>query len=62
MKRAPGVRELAVRTVLTPQAGGFIDGFTHSLNPYMGCAFGEDGCGAYCYVAESPIGRYAGIP
>ncbi|MEX0749514.1 MAG: radical SAM protein [Dehalococcoidia bacterium] len=28
----------------------------------MGCAFGEGGCGVYCYVAESPIGLYAGKP
>ncbi len=34
--------------------------FTHTLNPYMGCTFGDRGCGVYCYVAESPIGLYAG--
>jgi hypothetical protein len=34
----------------------------HTLNPYMGCAFGGGGCGVYCYVAESPIGLYAGKP
>lgn len=28
----------------------------------MGCAFGDGGCGIYCYVAESPIGLYAGKP
>lgn len=61
MRRTEGVRDVAVRSVLTP-TGGFIDGFSHSLNPYMGCAFGDGGCGAYCYVAESPIGLYAGIP
>ena len=49
------------RGVLTP-ASGFLDGFTHTLNPYMGCAFGEGGCGVYCYVAESPIGLHAGRP
>jgi DNA repair photolyase len=47
------------RRVLTP-ASGFLSGFTHTLNPYMGCAFGERGCGVYCYVAESPIGVFAG--
>jgi len=47
--------------VLTP-ATGFLYAFTHTLNPYMGCAFGDDGCGVYCYVAESPIGLYAGKP
>jgi DNA repair photolyase len=49
------------RTVLTP-ASGFLHAFTHTLNPYMGCAFGDGGCGVYCYVAESPIGLYAGKP
>lgn len=45
--------------VLTP-ASGFLYAFTHTLNPYMGCAFGDRGCGVYCYVAESPIGLHAG--
>ena len=49
------------RSVLTP-ASGFLNAFTHTLNPYMGCAFGDGGCGVYCYVAESPIGLYAGKP
>ncbi len=49
------------RSVLTP-ASGFLNAFTHTLNPYMGCAFGDGGCGVYCYVAESPIGLYAGRP
>lgn len=49
------------RHVLTP-ASGFLYAFTHTLNPYMGCAFGDRGCGVYCYVAESPIGLYAGKP
>jgi DNA repair photolyase len=48
-------------SVLTP-ATGFLGGFTHSLNPYMGCAFGDGGCGVYCYVAESPIGLHAARP
>ena len=61
MKRIVGLHESRVRSVLTP-TGGFIEAFTHSLNPYMGCAFGSGGCGAYCYVAESPIGLYAGVP
>lgn len=58
----PSSTEL-VRTsrILTP-ASGFLHAFTHTLNPYMGCAFGDGGCGVYCYVAESPIGLYAGKP
>lgn len=50
-----------VKSVLT-KTQGFLYAFTHTLNPYMGCAFGDGGCGVYCYVAESPIGLYAGKP
>lgn len=49
------------RSVLTP-ARGFLHAYTHTLNPYMGCAFGDGGCGVYCYVAESPLGLYADRP
>ncbi|MEX2246282.1 MAG: radical SAM protein [Dehalococcoidia bacterium] len=55
------VESVRSRHVLTPSSG-FLHAFTHTLNPYMGCAFGEGGCGVYCYVAESPIGLHAGKP
>lgn len=46
------------RQILT-EAKGYLDvGFTHSLNPYSGCAFS---C-KYCYVREMPIQRFKGIP
>lgn len=47
--------------ILTP-ASGYLSAYTHTLNPYMCCAFGEGGCGVYCYVAESSIGLFAGRP
>jgi DNA repair photolyase len=55
------VEHVRCRSALTP-ASGFLSTFTHTLNPYMGCAFGDRGCGVYCYVAESPIGLHAARP
>ncbi|MBM3222592.1 MAG: radical SAM protein [Candidatus Tectomicrobia bacterium] len=47
---------------LTPQQSGFLaGGFTHTLNPYVGCAFGKLGC-PFCYVRESPVGRFGPAP
>jgi DNA repair photolyase len=49
---------ITVKRALTPQKGGFLAaGFTHTLNPYAGCAFGRTGC-PFCYVRESPVGRF----
>jgi DNA repair photolyase len=49
---------ITVKRALTPQKGGFLaSGFTHTLNPYMGCAFGRVGC-PFCYVRESPVGQF----
>jgi DNA repair photolyase len=51
-------RLISVKRALTPQRGGFLaSGFTHTLNPYVGCAFGKVGC-PFCYVRESPVGRF----
>jgi DNA repair photolyase len=35
--------------------GGFLKGFTYSLNPYIGCAFGAGGGCPFCYVRALPI-------
>jgi DNA repair photolyase len=45
-----------VSRALTP-TGGFLSGFAFSLNPYVGCAFGDgDGC-PFCYVRALPVAR-----
>jgi DNA repair photolyase len=41
--------------LLTPQRNGFLCGFTHSLNPYLGCAFGKGGGCPFCYVRALPV-------
>lgn len=52
------IKEILAKKILS-EAKGYLDiGFTHSLNPYSGCAFS---C-KYCYVREMPIGRFKEIP
>ncbi|PFO09665.1 radical SAM protein [Bacillus sp. AFS076308] len=52
------IRETLAKKILT-EAKGYLDvGFTHSLNPYSGCAFS---C-RYCYVREMPIQKFKDIP
>lgn len=54
----PRIVTVSCRTALT-RTGGFLSGFTHTVQPYVGCAFGS-GCGVYCYVAQSPVHRFQG--
>ena len=59
--RLDDVASVETGRILTP-ASGYLGEFTHTLNPYVGCAFGENGCGVYCYVAESPVGIFGSAP
>ena len=43
---------------LTP-TGGFLKGFAFSLNPYVGCAFGDAGGCPFCYVRVLPVATTA---
>ncbi|OUM95885.1 MAG: DNA photolyase [Thermobacillus sp. ZCTH02-B1] len=49
------IRFVTPGRLLNP-AGGFLEGYTHTLNPYAGCAFG---C-SYCYVRRMPVGLFRG--
>ncbi|NRF95997.1 radical SAM protein [Paenibacillus frigoriresistens] len=52
------IKHIVAKKILT-EAKGYLDiGFTHSLNPYSGCAFS---C-RYCYVREMPIQKFKDIP
>lgn len=52
------ISQITARNILT-EAKGYLDvGFTHSLNPYSGCAFA---C-SYCYVREMPIQQFRETP
>ncbi len=57
--------EKHAKSILTP-TGGFLNSYTHSLNPYEGCLFGKDtsrgkGC-PFCYVRELPLAKFAPHP
>ncbi|MCZ6779192.1 MAG: hypothetical protein O7F16_09510 [Acidobacteria bacterium] len=47
------VHEIQVRSILT-RTGGFLrEGYSHTLNPYRGCAYGGALCGLPCYAQHS---------
>jgi DNA repair photolyase len=37
------------------QTGGFLRAFSYSLNPYIGCAFGDAAGCPFCYVRALPV-------
>jgi DNA repair photolyase len=47
------IQHKAPKKLLTP-ASGYLKGYTHTLNPYSGCAFG---C-SYCYVRKMPVALF----
>jgi DNA repair photolyase len=62
----PAVRMKDVKTALTHQSGGYLNTYTHSLQPYSGCAFGQEtafgqGC-PYCYVRRLPVALFKDEP
>ncbi len=52
------IKEIISKKILSEAKGYLGIGFTHSLNPYSGCAFA---C-KYCYVREMPIQTFKEVP
>ena len=47
------VTEIQCKSILT-RAGGYLrEVCSHSLNPYIGCGFGDSACGVGCYVRHN---------
>jgi DNA repair photolyase len=44
------------------RTGGFLSGFAYSLNPYVGCAFGDAGGCPFCYVRALPVAQHGRGP
>ncbi|GEM_PF-2373652 len=40
--------------------GGFLSAFSYSLNPYLGCSFGDGGGCPFCYVRTLPVAHIDG--
>lgn len=53
----PTIVRKTPKTLLNP-ASGYLTGYSHTLNPYAGCAFS---C-SFCYVREMPVAKFRGEP
>jgi DNA repair photolyase len=45
-----GISWIDNKSILTPTSGFLSSGYTHTLNPYVGCAFAGALCGTFCYA------------
>lgn len=45
------IEQYSAASALTPTAG-FLEGYTHTCNPAVGCSFATGPCGGYCYARE----------
>jgi DNA repair photolyase len=45
-----GISWIENKTILTPTSGFLASGYTHTLNPYVGCGFAGALCGTFCYA------------
>ncbi|MFN0136585.1 MAG: hypothetical protein ACKVS9_10775 [Phycisphaerae bacterium] len=50
--------QIETRSILTPTGGFLAGGYTHSLNPAFGCAYGKGFCGQFCYARAGMAHRF----
>ncbi len=53
MRDPAGSLLVANRSILTKTGGFLKEGFTHTLNPYLGCSFAKAACGVFCYAQHN---------
>ncbi len=61
-------REITCRSIVN-RTGGFLSGFTHTINPYHGCSYGRTLCGlpdyapeiVRCFGEDRPWGGYLDV-
>lgn len=44
------INEIPNKSILTPTGGFLASGYTHTINPYVGCGFARALCGTFCYA------------
>jgi DNA repair photolyase len=54
VKRVDPTTWIDNKTILTPTGGFLASGYTHTINPYVGCAFAGALCGTFCYAQHNP--------
>ena len=52
------VTNIETRSILTPTGGFLAGGYTHTLNPAFGCAYGRGFCGQFCYARAGMAHRF----
>jgi len=52
------VSQVETRSILTPTGGFLAGGYTHTLNPAFGCAYGRGFCGQFCYARAGMAHRF----
>ena len=53
-QRAGAIHWIDNKSILTKTSGFLADGYTHTINLHVGCAFAGALCGTFCYAQHNP--------